>query len=156
MLHFENVSTASPWVKGSTYQIVYKVDHIKLFGVIVPDVLIPNAVRERLAKKQISQVIEKLTNDPRYEIISYDYNGETFSITAIARENPFPIGVVVVAIIGFALIFGIALTTREVSKLVDSADTLVTDVGPVGTTLAIGTVSAIVLVGAFMFLKTRT
>lgn len=148
-------STSDQWITGHVYRITYDVDHIKLFGWDVPDELIPDSIREYLQKKQINQTIERMRDDPRYEVLGYQYEGRTFTVDLLARDNPIPVGLIVGAVIALALLFGIALVTTKVEKLVDSTDKLVNDIGPVGTTLGIGTIAAIVGLGAFIYIRGR-
>jgi hypothetical protein len=150
---FQTISTGDPWVKGETYKLIYDVDHIQLFGMTLPDELVPDAIREAIAKRQIDQMVTKLQDDPRLKVLGYEYYGQTFSIDVLAIQNPFPVAVVVVGIIALAILFGIALVTREIKQLVESANELAKTIGPLGTNAIIFAVVGIIVLGLVLTAK---
>lgn len=153
MSEYVQVSTGDQWVTGTSYRLTYAVDHIQLFGWDVPDELIPDATREYLAKKQIDQTVTKLESDPRWEVQGYEYYGTTFTIDLVARDNPFPIALVVVGIIGVALLFGIALVISKVEAVVESVGTTADKLGPVGKFSISASLLIAVSVAAFILVK---
>jgi hypothetical protein len=146
-------STGEQWISGTTYRITYDVDHIKLFGITLPDELVPETVREYLARKQVSQTVDKLSSDPRFDVLGYEYFGRTFVVTLLARDNPFPIGIVVGGIIALALIFGIALVTKSVEKLVIAIGDVIEKAGPLAFTSISIAVLAAVGIGGYIILR---
>ena len=150
---FQTISTGDPWVKGETYRLIFDVDHVKLFGVNLPDELIPDYVHDQLAAKQIDAMVQKLQDDPKMRVLAYEYAGTTFSIDVLSVQNPFIVYAIVGGIIALALLFGIALVMREAKQLVDSGSHLAETVGPIGTNVGIVTIAAVVLIGGFFLVK---
>jgi len=150
---FQTISTGDSWVKGETYRLVFDVEHVKLFGVTLPDELLPDFVREQIAAKQIDAMVTKLQDDPKLRVLAYEYAGTTFSVDVLAIENPFPVALIVGGIIALALLFGVALVMREAKQLVDAGTKLAKTIGPLGTNLGIVTIAAVVLIGGFFLVK---
>jgi hypothetical protein len=130
----ENLSTNDPWVKGEKYKVTYR----KRWA------LLP------VAPGTVDRIIEQTAMDPRLKILNWTWDGSKLVLELEAIENPIPIGIIVLAVIGVAGIYGLALALEGVAKVTHDVAGSPLGTG-IGLWLAVG--SAVTLLGAMRTLR---
>lgn len=127
------ISENEEWTIGETYEMVFDIS-TTFIGSIV------SIFNDDARQVQIDNLLRKISEDSRLSLVGYVATKDTLTVTVKAIRAASPVMIVVWAIVGIAVLYGINLTVREVRKLVKEIGDAV---GPGGlnTTLLLASAS---------------
>jgi hypothetical protein len=148
------IPTSQEWQPGQRYSLKYDIGGVNIAGLKIPDILVPEDLKQAAIEKSTTSALEKLATDPRFKIESYSVDAHTMTVNVLATGNASPVLLIVLAIAIVFGIYGISLVLNQASKVTGEVDKLVKDAGPAlkGSVLALS-VAAAGVVGLIAYAK---